>query len=280
MFGRRPFVNIPRGRNAGGRGRNDGLLLVLLMQLYGQIQQLERKPPVTLALMGGMVGLFMYKGHPGVPSARRYALCPDVIVDRFDWKRLIVSAFLHVDEWHLYNNMASFLWKGVNLEFKYGSERFVQLIATLLVMSHVLAVAAAYTLATVLHDNSYIHQCSVGFSAVLFALKMVLNQNSPAYTNIMGITIPTKYAAWAELVYIHYFVPGSSLVGHLAGILAGYIYMKSPLWTLNLNFFTSQPRAYTYASGRADANNSRQPTYESDEAYARRLQEEEFRRRY
>ncbi|RQM29076.1 hypothetical protein B5M09_002003 [Aphanomyces astaci] len=156
MFGRRPFANMPR--HPRGRGqRNDGMLLMLAMQLLGQIQQLERKPPVTLALMGNH-----YHYHC------QLWLCPDLIVEQFEWPRLIVSAFLHADEWHF-----------------------------------------------------FIHQCSIGFSAVLFALKVVLNQSSPAYTNILGIPVHTKYAAWVELAYLHYFVPGSSFVGHLAGICAG-----------------------------------------------------------
>ncbi|ETV80899.1 hypothetical protein, variant 1 [Aphanomyces astaci] len=281
MFGRRPFANMPR--HPRGRGqRNDGMLLMLAMQLLGQIQQLERKPPVTLALMGGMAALFLYKGQPGVPTARRYALCPDLIVEQFEWPRLIVSAFLHADEWHLYNNMASFLWKGVHLEFRVGSEQFATMVALLLVLSHMLAVGAAYVLAYALDDSSFIHQCSIGFSAVLFALKVVLNQSSPAYTNILGIPVHTKYAAWVELAYLHYFVPGSSFVGHLAGICAGYLYVAAqPAFARRWTMPSSHRTRYTYASGHAHNNNNAAAPRpgESDEAYARRLQEDEYRRR-
>ncbi|ETV80900.1 hypothetical protein, variant 2 [Aphanomyces astaci] len=277
MFGRRPFANMPR--HPRGRGqRNDGMLLMLAMQLLGQIQQLERKPPVTLALMGGMAALFLYKGQPGVPTARRYALCPDLIVEQFEWPRLIVSAFLHADEWHL----ASFLWKGVHLEFRVGSEQFATMVALLLVLSHMLAVGAAYVLAYALDDSSFIHQCSIGFSAVLFALKVVLNQSSPAYTNILGIPVHTKYAAWVELAYLHYFVPGSSFVGHLAGICAGYLYVAAqPAFARRWTMPSSHRTRYTYASGHAHNNNNAAAPRpgESDEAYARRLQEDEYRRR-
>ncbi|OQR82634.1 hypothetical protein ACHHYP_20777 [Achlya hypogyna] len=107
-------------------------------------------------------------------------------------------------------------------------------------------------------------------------LLIVLNQNSPADTLFMGFTIPTKYAAWAELVYLHYFVPQSSFVGHLSGILAGYLYMHSPLWHLNL---FSTPRRYAYRSGTSGYRSSGHSTEEDDAAFARRLQEEEFRRR-
>ncbi|ETV80901.1 hypothetical protein, variant 3 [Aphanomyces astaci] len=177
---------------------------------------------------------------------------------------------------------ASFLWKGVHLEFRVGSEQFATMVALLLVLSHMLAVGAAYVLAYALDDSSFIHQCSIGFSAVLFALKVVLNQSSPAYTNILGIPVHTKYAAWVELAYLHYFVPGSSFVGHLAGICAGYLYVAAqPAFARRWTMPSSHRTRYTYASGHAHNNNNAAAPRpgESDEAYARRLQEDEYRRR-
>ena len=38
----------------------------------------------------------------------------------------------------------------------------------------------------------YFGMCAVGFSAVLFGLKVVLNYNSPGYSSILGISLPTK----------------------------------------------------------------------------------------
>ncbi len=51
MFGRR-MPRFPGGQYGGNGGRNNGMIFILAMQLVAQIQQLERKPPVTLALMG------------------------------------------------------------------------------------------------------------------------------------------------------------------------------------------------------------------------------------
>lgn len=50
---------------------------------------------------------------------------------------------------------------------------------------------------------------------------MLLNHNSPAFTSVYGFQVPTKYAAWLELVVIHFLVPRSSFMGHMCGILAG-----------------------------------------------------------
>jgi len=72
---------------------------------------------------------------------------------------------------------------------------------------------------------SYSHQCAVGFSGVLFAMKVVLNYNSEGYTQYWGLNIPMKYLAWFELLLIQIVTPNASLLGHLCGILMGLLYM-------------------------------------------------------
>lgn len=53
------------------------------------------------------------------------------------------------------------------------------------------------------------------------SVQVVLNYNSPTFSAIYGFRVPTKYAAWLELVLIHVLVPHSSFMGHMCGILAG-----------------------------------------------------------
>ena len=165
----------------------------------------------------------------------------------------------------------SFLYKGYNLEFKYGHEEFAKMIVVLLLVSHSLVVLVSYSLyrltpltVSIQHRSltrQFVwRQCAVGFSAVIFALKVVLSYNSPTFSNVYGIQVPTKFAAWLELVFIHMLVPNSSFLGHLCGILAGYWYIK---W---------QPRQlrYTYDSGRA------REEYPPDDATLRRRRMNRF----
>ena len=37
------------------------------------------------------------------------------LTDSKHWSRLLLSPFFHLDDWHIYYNMASFLWKGISL---------------------------------------------------------------------------------------------------------------------------------------------------------------------
>jgi hypothetical protein len=79
-------------------------------------------------------------------------------------------------------------------------------------------------------------------------------------TNVWGIHVPTKHAAWVELVVISLVTPNASFVGHLAGILAGVIYCRLPSWGLPEGLGegsgTAPPYRYTYASGYAASSSS------------------------
>ncbi|KXZ53472.1 hypothetical protein GPECTOR_7g922 [Gonium pectorale] len=134
-------------------------------------------------------------------------------------------------EWtqsHVVYNMISLVWKGVQLERRYGHLLFGALVAELLAAAHLITVALAALLAANIPGYRYLYrdQCAVGFSAVLFGLKVVLNHDSPGFSQVMGVTLPTKYLCWAELVLASYLNPSASFLGHLAGILAGLLHVR------------------------------------------------------
>jgi len=99
----------------------------------------------------------------------------------------------------------------------------VQVLLTL--GSHMLVVILSLTSAHLLGYASPMQSCAVGISALLFAFKPILNANAPAYSQIAGFSVPTKYAAWLELGLIQLMVPNASFLGHLSGILAGFLFL-------------------------------------------------------
>lgn len=144
-----------------------------------------------------------------------------------DLKRFFLSAFYHMGEPHLVYNMMSLLWKGIQLESSMGSIEFAAMIAELLVMSQGITLLLAKTLLVFFdYERAYYYEHAVGFSGVLFAMKVVLNSQSNDYTYVHGLLVPARHAAWAELVLIQLFVPGVSFLGHLGGILAGILYLR------------------------------------------------------
>ncbi|KAL3685897.1 hypothetical protein R1sor_003919 [Riccia sorocarpa] len=218
-------MNRNRSRRPGG---GNGMLYMLALHAASQFMQLPRKPPVTASLILANTVVHLRPGGLDLvlPTVHEVCLNPYRVLRDWDAKRLLLSAFFHVDDAHLVYNMISLLWKGVQLEGSMGSAKFAGMVAVLLGLSHGLVVATAKTLDVFAdYPVPMYSECAVGFSAVLFALKMVLNWNSPDYTNVYGILVPSRYAAWAELVFIQMFVPGTSFLGHLCGVVAGLLYI-------------------------------------------------------
>ncbi|KAM8953148.1 rhomboid-related protein 4 [Pelodytes ibericus] len=205
------------------RGGNAGLLLLFL-----QIFQFgfDNIPPVTLATLALNIILFLN------PMKPLHSVCISVHegYQHRDWQRLLFSPFYHADDWHLYFNMVSMLWKGTKLERRLGSVLFAIIIAVFSQLIGVVYVILQMLLSDVMDDPSYKMQCAVGFSGVLFSLKVLNNHYHPGgTTNVFGFLVPNKISCWVELVVIHILSPGTSFVGHLSGILVGLLYTKGPL---------------------------------------------------
>ena len=85
------FARRRQGRRGGG---NRGYLMFMLLQLFSQVQRLERKPPATLAMMGAMIALYL---QPELaPPIQEVCLSPALVLRDTDMFRLIGSAFV----WH------------------------------------------------------------------------------------------------------------------------------------------------------------------------------------
>ena len=246
----RGFVNHfggpSRGRR-GGRGR-DPFFVVFAIQLLQRINDLPYKPPVTLFLMA-----FMSLLHFGfLPNFPQLCLMPaellgGILNSRETAMNLILHSFVHADEWHLYYNMSSLLWKGVHLEKRMGSQPFAKLIA-----GFTIATSVIFVVLSGITGMSY-GTCTVGFSQVLFALKTVLNLSS-GYdrASVFGIPVPSKWAAWLELVLVYVLFPGTSFLGHFSGIIAGLAYLALSGNAKDVLFFFSEFRLPSFLRPRAN----------------------------
>ncbi|XP_007894454.1 rhomboid-related protein 4 [Callorhinchus milii] len=205
------------------RGLNLGLIL-LATEIFRV--GIENVPPVTLLTLGLNIFLFLSPMKPLLGTC----ISLHNTWYKQDWSRLFYSPFHHADDWHLYFNMVSMLWKGLKLERKLGSNWFAYMLLVFSVVTGLTYLLLETVLVELTKDSSYTLQCSVGFSGVLFALKVVNNYYDPwDISYIMGVPIASQYACWIELVLIHLISPGTSFVGHLAGIIVGIMYTKGPL---------------------------------------------------
>ncbi|GIX91679.1 rhomboid-related protein 4 [Caerostris extrusa] len=212
-----------------GRRRQPGLgVMLLFYQIFGVIGY-ENIPPVTLGTIALQVAIFLriFK----LPWSKLSHVCVSAynVWTKKEYSRLIYAAFEHADDWHLYYNMLSFVIKGRTLERRFGSIKFAYIIAVFTVLTNIVLVTL--NAITMKHLN-FNDQCAVGFSGVIFALKVLTTYYNSNYTNyIMGIPImvPARYAVWVELFLIQLFVPNASFYGHLAGVLVGMAYANGPL---------------------------------------------------
>ncbi|EFC39255.1 predicted protein [Naegleria gruberi] len=72
-----------------------------------------------------------------------------------------------------------------------------------------------------------LHECSIGFSGVIFSYLTIASTDTSQTTNsLFGmISVPSKYYPWILLLVTSFLFPSSSFVGHLFGIISGYIFV-------------------------------------------------------
>ncbi|XP_056230326.1 rhomboid-related protein 4-like [Seriola aureovittata] len=263
------------------RGFQLGLLL-LVVQLFQE--GLGNIPAVTLAVLGFNVYLYMF---PAAPLLKACVSLQHVYKYK-EWRRLFLSPLHHVDDWHLYFNMVSLLWKGIKLEPSLGAAWFLYLLSVFFLLTGLVYLLLQALLTKLTEDSdpllgfidvfSHSNECAVGFSGVLFALKVVGNHYNPGgVTYMLNIRVSNRFASWVELVLIYLINPGTSLVGHLAGILVGLLYTVGPLKTIMetcAEFVSSdvtipRPSSYHSSSGASGYSgtrrgNSEEPRHAED----------------
>ncbi|KAI0558673.1 Peptidase S54 rhomboid [Gracilaria domingensis] len=218
--------------------------MALLFQLVDRISKLEYKPPVTVGIIAvNLILFFLPRLRQMLPSyvkplissvlhyttTRRTCLNPRAVI-RGERHRLLASCFIHASDIHVLLNSSSLLYKGVALETSMGSFFFFSLVIFLGLTSHALYVLLALVWKAIASPQ-LMDKCVVGFSGVLFGLKVILNSNSRygrQADRILGVRIPAGAAPWAELILASALMPRVSFLGHLCGILAGLIYVYLP----------------------------------------------------
>ncbi|KAA0034920.1 hypothetical protein IC582_019660 [Cucumis melo] len=204
------------------------MLPLLAYQVVSQYYRLQGNP-ITLGLLASNTLIHLRPNflHHIIPSIDEVWFNAHLILKHKDLKRFLLSPFYHVGDPHLVYNMISLLWKGTQLETSMGSIEFASMVGALLVMSQGITLLLIKSLLIFFnYGRPYYYEYSVGFSGVLFALKVVLGSETESYTYIHGLRVPSSHAAWLELILIQMVSPGVSFLGHLGGILAGLLFLR------------------------------------------------------
>jgi membrane associated rhomboid family serine protease len=167
-----------------------------------------------------------------------YSICPWPILHKHQYYRLITHHFFHADFIHIASNMIFFYIVGRGLEKKLGSVYFfISIVCSMIFISLVyltIVLLMKYFIVELFgfKEYNYDFYCSIGFSGILFSLfylQCSLPTVRDSHSYFFGL-IPIKsiYSPFCYLVLIQVLNPKASFVGHLSGIVCGYL-MKAGL---------------------------------------------------
>uniref|UniRef100_A0A3Q3EZ99 Rhomboid domain containing 1 n=1 Tax=Labrus bergylta TaxID=56723 RepID=A0A3Q3EZ99_9LABR len=181
-------------------------LLLLIVQLYQE--GLTNIPVVTLTFLFFNVYNYM------LPVAPLVQVC------------LNIQYVYTFKEWRIW------------LERRLGGAWFLYMLSVFYVLTGVVhLLLQAWLLEAVVDSKDplmeFIRECAVGFSGVVFALKVVSNHCDPGgETYVWTIRVSNRFASWVELVLLYLIAPWTSVIANLAGILVGLLYTVGPLETI------------------------------------------------
>jgi rhomboid domain-containing protein 1 len=157
-------------------------------------------------------------------------ICSDQVLKGQLW-RLVTPVFAHAGVLHILMNMMTLHSIAPHIEHKLGTLPFISAILLFAVLANSLYVALDL-LARHLRFNGY---CSVGFSGVLFSLVVLQTKISAhSHQNLFGFfSVPSHLYPWALLFLLQLIFPGISFLGHLSGLLVGFIYVSGALQWLS-----------------------------------------------
>jgi rhomboid domain-containing protein 1 len=157
-----------------------------------------------------------------------FSFCPELIINHGQIWRLVTSLLLHENFFHLAMNMVSFGFLGVTLESAIGTLSFIYHIFVFGIISGLVHVLFAFLmlLAEEKSEHKSIDQHVLGFSGVLFALIVIdVRLGGGDQRSLFGIIlVPAWLYPWIMVLLMSLLMPNVSLLGHLSGLIVGYLY--------------------------------------------------------
>ncbi|KAA6418218.1 MAG: rhomboid 2-like protein [Trebouxia sp. A1-2] len=200
------------------------------------LQILER--PVTSILITLCTSVWAWLNHRHL-GYQDVGLSHDLVIHNRQFWRIVTSQLSHVDYIHLLFNMTS-LWSLGG--FEQGGQNSIVVLQQspwLLVGSGLICLAIYHAAVYFFHKEHYRHVTAVGYSAVIFGWMALLSARGISNFSIFGmVQLPMSLAPFGALVITSVIIPQASFIGHLSGILMGYL-MAYVLYGLTVNLWCS-----------------------------------------
>nr|AIY60676.1 rhomboid protein Illhe_RBL13 [Illicium henryi] len=182
--------------------------------------------PATSCIIGicSLVWFYIQKKNIGYANV---GLSYDTTVEGHYW-RLITSTFSHISVIHLVFNMTALWSLGVVEQLGHiglGVEFYLHYTLVLAVLSGVLVIGAYHILIQKFKLEYFRRVTAVGYSCVVFGWMTILAVKQPSSKlELFGVlSLPISFAPFESLVFTSIIVPQASFIGHLSGIIVGYL---------------------------------------------------------
>ncbi|KAJ3443401.1 rhomboid-like protein [Anaeramoeba flamelloides] len=177
---------------------------------------------IVLALLGGFTKL----------PIQQLCMSPYYIFENwFNFYRIFISPFLHLGFFHILFNMTTFRWMGTSLEKLIGSVNMFILTFLFIILSGILNLGISYASLNLFNYSRFYTSCGVGFSGVIFGMIVIESRLShQRYRSIWGLfNVPNSVYPIALLIFLQLIMNRVSFIGHLCGLLVGYLYVYGKL---------------------------------------------------
>jgi membrane associated rhomboid family serine protease len=171
--------------------------------------------PVSMVMAIINIAVYAYLlSHPTI--VEKLVTSADAVLGRGEYWRVVTSSFTHVGILHLGMNIGSAWMTGALEQFLSWQEYLSYIVILVVTGGFVDAIIRQRFLPTTTS------QTSLGYSLVVFGLQSIVALKMET-VSIMGFQIPWSIMPFVNLVVVQLLIPGVSLIGHLAGIVVGFL---------------------------------------------------------
>ena len=183
-------------------------------------------PLATLGTIGICVIIYVLQLILDI-ELRQFTLCPRRVIYLHEYYRIITSTLFHGNLMHIGLNMMSTSAISSLLEKRRGSFRHLFCTLWAIILTSAVYIVVAFLGYHWLGHTDLMYQHALGFSGVIFYMSVLECNLSPNQSrSLFGFaTVPSYLYPWVLLVALQFIMPNLSFMGHLAGILVGYLEM-------------------------------------------------------
>ena len=175
---------------------------------------------ISIEIVCGLIWLYIWNYKI---DAKKFAFNYTKIIENKEWWRTVSSTLSHIQILHLAFNLVT-LWNTGGLEQNKGSIFYFQLSFLLFVFSNISMIICYYIMTKYLNKQDYVKNVwAVGYSAILFGFMGFACMKNNGVYDVFGAKIPFYLGPFVLLILISLMIPNASFIGHLSGIIAGFI---------------------------------------------------------